>query len=86
MISSTCDGLSDAKEALINYKIYKTLGLVHFSEIKNWNLIKSESKRSQAAFVNSEYHTKSSHFGFAFITKKTIGSVQFHSHFARRQC
>ena len=41
----TCNGLSDAKEALINFKIYKTfLGVVYLSEIKNLNLVKGESK------------------------------------------
>ena len=64
-----CDDLSDAKEALINSKIYKTLAVVYISEIKNWNLVKRESKRSQTVFVDSEYHTKSSHFSFAFTTK-----------------
>ena len=31
--------------------------------------MKGESERSQAVFVDSEYHTKSSHYGFAFTTK-----------------
>ena len=42
----TYDGLSDAKEALINSKIYKSLGVVYLSKIKYWNLEKGESKRS----------------------------------------
>ena len=42
VIFITCDGLSDAKDALINSKIYKTLGVVFLSETKNWNLVKSE--------------------------------------------
>ena len=69
VIFVTCDGLSDAKEALINSKIYKTLGIVYISEIKNQNLVKGESKKSQAVFVDSEYHTKLSHFSFAFTAK-----------------
>ena len=64
-----CDGLWEGKDALIDSKIYKTLGVVCLSEIKNWNLIKGESRRSQTVFADSEYHTKSSHFGFAFITE-----------------
>ena len=31
--------------------------------------MKGESERSQTIFVDSEYHTKSSHYGFAFTTK-----------------
>ena len=65
----TCNGLSDAREALINSKLYKTLGVVYLSRIKNWDLVKGESRQSQAFFVDSAYHTKSSHYGFAFITK-----------------
>ena len=34
VIFITCDGLSDVKDALINSKIYKTLGVVYLSEIK----------------------------------------------------
>ena len=56
------------KVALIDSKIYKTLGVVCLSEIKNWNLVKGESKRPQAIFTNSEYYTKSPYFGFAFTT------------------
>ena len=77
VIFVTCDGLSDAKEALINSEIYKTLGVVYISEIKNWNLVKSESKRSQADFVDSQYHTTSSHFGFAFTTKSVSDLFNF---------
>ena len=73
----TCNGLTNEKEALINSKIYKTLGVVYLSEIKNWNLVKGESKKSQAIFTDSEYHTKSSHFGFAFKTKNVSDLFNF---------
>ena len=55
--------------ALINSKLYKTLGGVYLSEIKNWNLIKNDSKRAQAVFVDSELHSRASHFAFAFTTR-----------------
>lgn len=45
------------------------LEVVYLSKIKDWNLITAESKRSQAVFVDSEYHMKSSHFGFAFVAR-----------------
>ena len=77
VIFVTCDGLSDVKEALINCKLYKTLGVVYLLEIKNWSLIKGESKRSQAVFVNSEYPTKTSHFRFAFTTKNAFDLFNF---------
>ena len=72
-----CNGLSDAREVLINSKLYKTLGVVYISQIKNQDLVKSESKRSQAIFVDSEYHTESSHFSFAFITKNVSDLFNF---------
>ena len=77
VIFITCDGLSDANEALINSKIYKTLEVVYISEIKNRNLVKGESKRSQTVFVDAEYHTKSSHFGFAFTTENISDLFNF---------
>ena len=35
VIFVTCNGLTNAKDALINSKIYKTLGVVYLSKIKN---------------------------------------------------
>ena len=39
--------------------------------------MKGESKRSQATFVESEYHTKWSHYGFDFITKNVSDPFNF---------
>ena len=39
--------------------------------------MKGESKRSQVIFVDTEYHTKSSHYGFAFITKNVSDLFNF---------
>ena len=50
-----CDSLTETKSALINSKLYKTLGVVYLSETKDWDLIKNNSKRAQALFVHSEY-------------------------------
>ena len=72
-----CKGLTNTKDALINSKICKTLDVVYLSKIKNWNLIKGESKRSQTIFTDSEYDTKSSHFGFAFTTKNVSDLFNF---------
>ena len=45
--------------------------------MKNWNLVKGESKRSQKIFTDSEYHTESPHFGFGFTTKNVSGLFNF---------
>ena len=50
---------------------------MYLSEIKNWNLIKGKSKRLQAVFVEPKYHTKSSQFAFAFITKNVSDIFNF---------
>ena len=76
-----CDRLTEAKTVLINSKLYKTLSVVYLSEIKDSDLIKNDSKRAQAVFVNSEYHSKASHISYL---KKCIWSVQFHNHFTRQ--
>ena len=36
-----------------------------------------KSKRSQALFVDSEYHRKSSHYGFAFTTRNVSDLFNF---------
>ena len=77
VIFLTCNGLSNAKEALINSKIEKVLGVTYLSEIVNWELAKGQTKRSQAIFVDSEYHTKLSHLAFAFITRKSTDLISF---------
>ena len=43
VIFTSCDELKNAKEAFINSKLYKTLGVVYLNK-KNWNLIKRHSK------------------------------------------
>ena len=77
VIFITCNSLMEAKTALINSKLYKTLGVVYLSEIKDWDLIKNDSKRAQAVFVNSEYHLKASHFSFVFTTKNIFDLFNF---------
>ena len=72
-----CNGLSDARKALINSKLYKTLGVVYLSEVKDWKLVKGESKRWQTVFVDSEYNTKSSHYAFVFSTKNILNLYNF---------
>ena len=45
------------------------LRVVYLLEIKDLDLIKNDFKRAQAVFVDSEFHSKASHFAFAFTTK-----------------
>ena len=77
VILLTCKELCNAKEALINSKIEKVLGVTYLSKIVNWELAKGQTKRSQAIFVDSEYHTKPSHLAFAFITRNITDLISF---------
>ena len=69
VIFLTCNGLNNAKEALINSKIKQILGVTCLSDIVHWELAKGETKRSQAIFVDLEYHITPPHLAFAFITR-----------------
>ena len=63
-----CNGLNDAKESLINGKLYKTLGVVNTAEIKDWNKLKGQSKWINIVFKDSENPTVAKNFAFVFET------------------
>ena len=63
-----CNGLNDAKESLINGKLYKTLGVVNTAKIKDWNKLKGQSKWINIVFKDSENPTVAKHFAFVFET------------------
>ena len=73
----SCDRLSNAKEALINSKLVNVLGVCYLNELKDWELVKGQSKRSQAIFIDSELIIKPSHFVFAFITRNIPNILNF---------
>ena len=50
---------------------------MYLSEVKDWKLVKGESKRWQTVFVDSEYNTKSSHYAFVFSTKNILNLYNF---------
>ena len=77
VIFVTCDGLSNVNTALINKNLRETLGVCYLHKIKDWNIIKGQSKRSQAKFTDSEELTHSSHIAFAFTTKKNSDLLNF---------
>ena len=49
-----CNGLSDAKESLINGKTIKTLGVVNINQIESWDKLKGKSKWVIVVFNDSE--------------------------------
>ena len=77
VIFLTCNGLSNAKEVLINSKTEKVLGVIYVSKIENWELAKGQTKISQAIFADSEYHTKPSYLALAFVTRNITDLISF---------
>ena len=72
------NGLNNAKKALIKQNIESTLGVCFLSKIKDWDIIKGQSKRSQAVFSYSEdIGQKTAHIAFAFITKNISDLLNF---------
>ena len=63
-----CNGLNDARDSLINGKLYKSLGVINISEIRDWTKIKRKSKWISIVFKDSENRTLEKYFAFAFET------------------
>ena len=64
----TCQNLNSAKKALINGKIYDTLGIVNLREIKNWETIKMNSIYENVKFDDSHFMENAKHLGFILKT------------------
>ena len=60
--------MNEAKESLINGKLFKTFGFVIIAEIEHWNIIKGKSQWANAVFTDSGNPVAASHFVFAFTT------------------
>ena len=64
------NGLNNAKKALIKKNLESTLGVCYLTEIKDRDIIKGQSKRSQAVFSDSEdIGRETGHIALAFTTK-----------------
>ena len=63
-----CNGLNDARDSLINGKLYKGLGIINIDEIRDWTKIKEKSRWINIIFNNSENPILAKHFVFAFET------------------
>ena len=77
-----CNGLNDAKESLINGKLYKTLGVVNTTEIKDWNKLKGQSRWINIVFKDSENPTVAKLFAFLFETINFTHLLNFQLTFA----
>ena len=77
VIFVSCNGLNEAKESLINGKLFKSIGVVNMAEIKHWDIIKGKSKLANAVFTDSKNPVAASHFPFAFTTTKLHNILNF---------
>ena len=77
VIFSICNGLNNARDPLINRKLYKSLGIININEIRDWTKIKGESKWINNIFNNSENPTFVKHFTFAFETVNVSDFLNF---------
>ena len=77
VIFVSCNGLNEAKESLINSKLFKTLGVINLAEIEHWDKAKGKSKWTNAVFTNSEDPTTVSYFAFAFTTTNLHNILKF---------
>ena len=72
------DGLSDAKKIFIEDSLESGIGICYLSEIKDWNIIKGQSKRVQAVFVDSEnFAGQSSNLSLVFETRNLSDLLKF---------
>ena len=72
------NGLNNAKKVLIKQNLQTSLGVCYLTEIKDWDIIKGQSKRSQVVFSDSEEVTReTNHFAFPFTTKNISDLLNF---------
>ena len=77
VIFVSSEGISNAKEALINSKLQNVLGVCYLHKLKSWEEVRGQLKRSQAIFVDSEQQQKASRLAFAFIARSLSDLLNF---------
>ena len=77
VIFITTNGLNDAKEILINSKIFQGIGVIYISEIENWDKIKNESHKTNVILTDTIYPVAAKHFAFGFETTDLHNLLNF---------
>ena len=73
----TSNGLNDAKDLLINGKVFQGIGVIYISEIENWDKIKNESYWTNVILTDSTYPIAAKHFAFGFETTDLHNLLNF---------
>ena len=77
VIFITTNGLNDAKDILINGKIFQGIGVIYISEIENWNKIENESHWTNVTLTDSKFPITTKHFVFGFETTNLYNLLNF---------
>ena len=78
VIFITTNGLNDAKDILINGRIFQGIGVIYISEIENWDKIKkNESHWTKIILTDSAYPIEAKHFAFGFETTDLHNLLNF---------
>ena len=70
VIFVTCNGLNEAKNALVNGKLFKSIDVIDLNEIEHWEKVKGKSKWVNATFTDSEQTNSSLTFCIWFYHNK----------------
>ena len=71
------NGLNDAKETLVNRKLFQGIAVIYISEIDGWENIKKTSHWTNVVFADSEYPIAAKHFAFGFETTDLHNLLKF---------
>ena len=64
-----CNRSNDARDSLINDKVYKSIGVISFSETKDQIQLKGESKWIKIIFNDSENPKLAKHVAYGSVPK-----------------
>ena len=71
------NGLSNAKDILINGRIFQGVDAICISEIENWNKIKNESHWTNVILADSAFPIAAKYFVFGFGTADLHNLLNF---------
>ena len=71
------DGLNDAKDILINGKLFQGIGIIYTYEIENWDKIKNGSYWTNVVLTDSAFPIGTKHLSFAFETADLHNLLNF---------
>ena len=77
VIFITTNWLNDAKNILINGKLYQGVGLIFISEIEDWEKIKTKSHWTNVLLTDSIYTIAAKHFALGFETRDLHNLLNF---------